>query len=665
MTTYNTGNPIGSVDVRDLYDNSENLDNFTNGPLDAYTDRLGVSRQSLQGIRNASQYVDIGPYGPGLLLTSRNQVFSYLGEFYAPGPSITLPYTTTGVGAAEIANFRSVGDAILRSDLADDADPSNGASLIGYKSRTVSEVLGEHASPFDYGAAGDGVSDDTAALAAAFSSGKTVRLGQDGVTYKVTGTLTVPAGAKITNDGAVINFTQAGVSALNIAGSDIEIDGVKLVGPNATDTYAANSSGITGTGLVSAYLINVVIKNCDIRNFGQSGIFLNYLAAGVIENNTIENVGYSGVHILSGFDCKVHGNKIVRCYPGSGAGVVGSSAAYGISATRNASLSAVAAPPSKNVLVTNNIVRNVTTWEGLDTHGGDGITFAGNIVENCWVAANVIHADGGGSIVPALKVVFSNNTFIAGNEPGAAVYVKPSSGTVVGDCGSVSVVDNVIYRHGTFSTALSSQGAIYAEQATSGLIITGNQFYECKYNGIRIYDYCYGVVISDNVFKDMLTISSVNRAISLDTANNSTVIFGNAFIRTSGSFDAIYIGFTTAKVAVSADNLYFGTIDKFPGAIPSDGTQRRSFVAKANINGSTGVVRSAIGMTSARTGAGAYTITLDEPMKTVNYVPLVSSNQPITMVTAILSTTQFTIVTQSSVGVPADAGLILVGVGME
>lgn len=128
MTTFNTGNPLGSTDVYDRYDNSENLDNFSNGPLDAYPDRFGVSRQSLQGIRNASQYVDLGPYAAGLVLTSRNQVFSYGGEFYAPGPAITLPYTTTGAGAGEIANFRSVGDAMLRADL---AATDGAATLVG------------------------------------------------------------------------------------------------------------------------------------------------------------------------------------------------------------------------------------------------------------------------------------------------------------------------------------------------------------------------------------------------------------------------------------------------------------------------------------------------------------------------------------------------------
>lgn len=158
--TYQTNNPVGSVDVRDLYDNAEAFDNFSAGPLDAYPDRFGVPRQSLQGIRNASQYVDLGPYAAGMVFTSRNQVFSYLGEYYAPGPAIVLPYTTTGVGAAEIANFRSVGDAVLRQDLL----APDGAELVGYSGRTVSEKLGESISVKDFGAVGDGATNDTAAV---------------------------------------------------------------------------------------------------------------------------------------------------------------------------------------------------------------------------------------------------------------------------------------------------------------------------------------------------------------------------------------------------------------------------------------------------------------------------------------------------------------------
>lgn len=48
MTTYNTGNPLGSADPRDLYDNAENLDEAVNDlNSDTWIDRFGVERPSL------------------------------------------------------------------------------------------------------------------------------------------------------------------------------------------------------------------------------------------------------------------------------------------------------------------------------------------------------------------------------------------------------------------------------------------------------------------------------------------------------------------------------------------------------------------------------------------------------------------------------------------
>ncbi len=47
---YNTGNPIGSRDILDLYDNSENIDHFTNSQLDEHPDRFGTKRLTLAGL---------------------------------------------------------------------------------------------------------------------------------------------------------------------------------------------------------------------------------------------------------------------------------------------------------------------------------------------------------------------------------------------------------------------------------------------------------------------------------------------------------------------------------------------------------------------------------------------------------------------------------------
>lgn len=47
MSTYNTGNPLGSTDPKDLYDNAQNLDEAVNSTADTWEDRLGNERLTL------------------------------------------------------------------------------------------------------------------------------------------------------------------------------------------------------------------------------------------------------------------------------------------------------------------------------------------------------------------------------------------------------------------------------------------------------------------------------------------------------------------------------------------------------------------------------------------------------------------------------------------
>lgn len=51
MTTFNTGNPLGSMDPRDLFDNSKNLDHAANSQTaEEWDDRFGRSRKTWHGI---------------------------------------------------------------------------------------------------------------------------------------------------------------------------------------------------------------------------------------------------------------------------------------------------------------------------------------------------------------------------------------------------------------------------------------------------------------------------------------------------------------------------------------------------------------------------------------------------------------------------------------
>ncbi|WP_226052643.1 hypothetical protein [Dickeya chrysanthemi] len=157
MTTYNTGNALGSAAAKDLYDNAQNLDVFVNDSISrAAPDRLGVQRKTWHGIESdhseqmaafglefetflvQSGYQYAGDYESGpLTLTSRSQLIRYDGEYWHVAASAGLPFTTTGADSAswsvDVASLVSVGDAALRSDLI----KPTGAGMIGSMAGTV------------------------------------------------------------------------------------------------------------------------------------------------------------------------------------------------------------------------------------------------------------------------------------------------------------------------------------------------------------------------------------------------------------------------------------------------------------------------------------------------------------------------------------------------
>lgn len=116
MTTYGTNNPIGSPAPKDLYDNAENLDTAIHTGENTWVDRLGNTRTSWAG---ATGYQVLGDYAGAIEITERNQIVREGGEYWRLKGSVDLPYTTTGTWVGDDdARFVSVGDAVLRSELA-------------------------------------------------------------------------------------------------------------------------------------------------------------------------------------------------------------------------------------------------------------------------------------------------------------------------------------------------------------------------------------------------------------------------------------------------------------------------------------------------------------------------------------------------------------------
>lgn len=185
MTTYNTGNALGSGAAKDIYDNAQNLDHAVNDQSsDNWVDRLGKSRKTWSGIEHEARdamlafgYVTVDSFEDGATITLPNQVLRYesTGEYYRWDgaipengkvvPAGSTPETAGGIGSGL---WLSVGDAVLRSQISDE----NGFSL--YPELQMSRWK-ENGDIRYWGAKMDGVTDDTNAINSAFSSGSVVR----------------------------------------------------------------------------------------------------------------------------------------------------------------------------------------------------------------------------------------------------------------------------------------------------------------------------------------------------------------------------------------------------------------------------------------------------------------------------------------------------------
>ena len=145
MTTYNTGNPVGSTDVRDLYDNAQNLDSLVNGPLASYDDRLGAPRKSWRGIEQdfaaflaasgfelpALEYVGGSP----LVVDRPTQLIFRTGfpdTLYGVKSTEPFPATLSGTWSTDEGRLVVRSDGDLRQDLANSTDPAKGAGLVGF-----------------------------------------------------------------------------------------------------------------------------------------------------------------------------------------------------------------------------------------------------------------------------------------------------------------------------------------------------------------------------------------------------------------------------------------------------------------------------------------------------------------------------------------------------
>ena len=337
---------------------------------------------------------------------------------------------------------------------------SAGAATVGWIQlgagailRTVSDKLRDWVHVKDFGAVGDGSTNDTAAINAALLAGLRVDFGGSDKSYKVDGALLLRSGHNIRGDGATITQVTNNTEIFNIAGkSDISISGGNFVGVGIdyTDSDSSHSVAIYGTG-----------GETRIRVF----------------NNRFTNFSYTPFRVVAGVDCSFVNNVVVG--PGTPTLTpVTSGKCYGVLFDAG----------SVGVLIEGNSISK--TAQGIRIETCTDVRIAGNRIFNITGQHGMYIGSG------------MTNVSVVGNTINtiSLIGIKVQAQDTIGiDNTQVSVIGNVI-------TAPGDQGILFTNGTVGGVykvknsVISGNSIFNAGANGINLSD-CTGVVVSGNVIK--------------------------------------------------------------------------------------------------------------------------------------------------------------------
>lgn len=459
-------------------------------------------------------------------------------------PASAMPPTDPGDGAMwfdttteQLAVF-SGGSWVVVS-LPEDVAAENitTINLVATGTTTVADMAIAGPLPFAdvraYGAKGDGVNDDTAAILAAIAAvpdSGTVLFPAATAFYRISAPIVVDHAVTLKGDGATVRQVTANTQAIRVLANKVRIEGLTLQGIQyANGASLERAIEVMGANAASP-ISDIRISRCSIENFGFYGIYLQFADGFLIENNELENLYYAGVMVLSGKNGRIVSNRIQN--------VVAAPNAYGIALTRTELDSLVEAPPTTDVVVAHNVVTDIPHWEAYDTHGGRRLVFANNVARNVKMGIQIGASDDS-SNNPAFApqdITVVGNVLDSGKTDGTTSYgiaftgaagtlgnsVEKATGTITG---------NVIRHFGLSTSNLST--AVYLRD-THGVAVVGNTIVEPATIGINVYHDNTALNIIGNTIIDPWSQTPSNGfapAVALRAEHNQVRVDGNSFLK--------------------------------------------------------------------------------------------------------------------------------------
>lgn len=329
-------------------------------------------------------------------------------------------------------------------------EASSGSNRIGFiqagtgaVARTVQSKLRDTVSVFDFGAVGNGSTDDTVAIQNALNTGKAVMIPGGGYSYKITSALEPVSGQLVMGDGlpTVRQYT-TDLPVFDIDGcTDVVIDGIVCYAIGTMTAYTSGN-GVRARGGCE----RIAVRNCVIKNHRGFGILLwdtidseasgNVLIDSPVSNSDNHTQAAGDICLLGeAQNNNVFGN---RCISGNGIGV--NIQSFGSVTT------------CSNNTITGNVIRDCKMY-GVNVYGLDPTDFVynntitGNSIRN--ITGAVAHQTLGYIFGNGIYCVAAQETTITGNSikethSGAVVFVNLLAPASIGaiECGRIVITGN-------------------------------------------------------------------------------------------------------------------------------------------------------------------------------------------------------------------------------
>ena len=399
--------------------------------------------------------------------------------------SAAAPYTTSVSTVGLAGTYTYYAQAV-------DDDATGGPAA----SATSTVLSGLSLNVRDYGAVGDGITDDTAALQrtinAAASNGSSVYVPAG--TYIVSAQIVLASNVPISGDEgqSVIKLKDGSVDKRLLVGHRVRNITLRnlVLDANRANTTSLNSSAGEGTGAFFTECDNVEVSNCVVRNAKWYGLWFSDTGNSRVLNNTVHDCGVRGVfftvNVLGSRNNTVSGNTVERI-DNDGQGM-GSGIAF-------AGLTADGALRAELFTISNNVTRNNGRC-GILVSGARDFTIDGNTSHG-----NKTHTVLGKGIQVSVASDFgtiTNNTTYD-NISGIDIdTVRTNNQTGYGDftVRGNTVYDNVVHGIHVNHTARvlvdanvaygNDYGILLTDFGTIGCTISNNTVTDNRTNGIGL-----------------------------------------------------------------------------------------------------------------------------------------------------------------------------------